>query len=108
MIIIVTQLTTCVKQSVTLVVNISMILLIHLLATDHPVIAVESSIQDERMVNIAMNESVRNVVRKEERIFILLLTSMVDISLVKVIVTHSDSSNKSSRKTAHEYHRDLS
>ena len=50
MIIIVTQLTTCVKQSVTLVVNILMILLIHLVATDHPVIAVESSIQDEGMV----------------------------------------------------------
>ena len=79
------------KQSVTLVVNISMILLIHLVVRDHPVIAVEISIQDEGMVNIAMKESVRKVVRKEERIFILLLTFMVDISLVKVIVTHSDS-----------------
>ena len=108
MMVIVTQLTTCVKQSVTLAVNISMILLIHLLATDHPVIAVESSIQDERMVNIAMNESVRNVVRKEERIFIQLLTSRIDIILAKVKMTYSDSSNKSPRKTAHEYHRDLS
>ena len=80
--IVVTPIATRVKQSVTLVVNIIKIVMICLVAADHPVIVINSLIQGKVMAMMGA------VGRKEIMTFVLLLhIFMVGMSLV-IMVTH--------------------
>ena len=82
---VVTPITTWVKQSLTLVVNIIMIIMICLVAADHPVIMVDILIQGEVM---AVMGSIKSAGRKDVMTFVLLLhIFMADMSLV-VLITH--------------------
>ena len=61
-----------------------MIVMIRLLAADHPVIVVDSLIQGEVM---AVMGSIKSAGRKDVMTFVLLLHFMADMSLV-VLITH--------------------